>query len=65
MQRYTDFAESFSQPLPEVDIASGHNGLVTCDLSQQQEMVKTAHFVYETANLAKLAAPYSGANGVV
>jgi hypothetical protein len=57
MQRYRDFAISFSQPLPEVDIANGHYGSATCDLSEQQEMDKTAHFVYETVNLAKLTAP--------
>jgi hypothetical protein len=61
-ERYRDFAKSFSQPLPEVDIANAHNGSVTCDLSKQQEIDKTAHFVYKTVNLAKLAAPYSGAN---
>jgi hypothetical protein len=58
MQRYKNFAKSFSLPLPEVDIVNAHNGLVTCDLSNLQPQIdKIAHLVYETVNPAKLLAP--------
>jgi hypothetical protein len=42
MQRYTDFAKSFFLPLPEMDISSALNDLVTRNLSEPPGMDKAA-----------------------